>query len=1174
MPTPLLTLWIDGQNNNLLAGWESQAIVNLPSIKQGDDVGIEIHLVSVSKGLSFMEEVEFEPNSTVKVAVGRNEQRPSTGYFIFGYNGDSVEIPYTTPITSTTLVPVSVNSLINGMPSIAAAGGVVVSVVNGFTYRFVFNETGARSEITCDPTNLRPTSTVLNKKIVVGSLTAKEVQHIKPKVIPVAFQGNFVDSPAPAIQISYPSPAITRLSISPQPKYGSFVISNGSLTTGPIAIDATAEELLNELTLAGMNDISDTPVGSTYSVLKVGPFNWDISRVSGPTQTLSVSSTGLVGFKSKYGFLNLNNEEVEDILAGASSVSAIIEVEVSNSAGKHTAYQGPITIVNDLIDNQTFSPTQLPEVVTEAPKDGLQYARKDGSWYPVMLDGNNIPDYDNTIIYSVGNQVYYNGGLYRMILSGGVPDIDPALNPTHWESLSGGDLSNYVSKDGANEMTLGSSISFANTFKTTSISHNNFGIFSSNDIDFLTLSELGLQVTDANGSTQVSASGIFFPDSTVQTTAAMPFDPTGYATENFVTSQGYITSSALTGYATQAWVGSNYAPTYHNHSIFSLSGWGGPNSNQQQYITSGSVLRVYNLNDTAAFLVPREVSRKKLVKSGLPPPSVVVQNTYYATSSGSAGNANFEIVQIVTFSFSSNFLRLNTGYISTGSDATTQSDSHYWTLGNNYSSPASERGYGGYSENFGDILNIQFAANPSGTPSGGRSSGSYTADGITVSWNTTVNLVDSNGSSFAYFDGYINPPSVSSGTLNFLQSEAILNSYIEPVMKGGVLGELTQELVGANSFSYTYNNSISKYSLIYDQSQNKWDFSETLDSSIIAKTTGATFTGKLTTAPSKLTAVDGGMLYVAGFRIPTAIQAPDQPLVGDIWLSSGGVFNYFNNSGIVSLPVTQFTNTFSAPQIIDTTSNTLAGLRITQKGTSPALVVQDDFNPDTTSFVVNANGIVGIQVNPSTWTPATGVVFDVTGRSVLNPLNIQTPSLNLGATPCNSAPAGNRDGDVWITNVASPKLAYRTGGVNYYPAVANQFNTFSGGVAITGASVSSPQLAVTQTGQGVAVQITTQIGSGHALVVEDITSPDTSATVVNSSGSVGVGVDPANWTPTNKVEVVGAIKADSITFNGTEQFKVTAVATHASGNHSDTHDLFISYNGSTYKIPMAFVSTP
>jgi hypothetical protein len=46
-----------------------------------------------------------------------------------------------------------------------------------------------------------------------------------------------------------------------------------------------------------------------------------------------------------------------------------------------------------------------------------------------------------------------------------------------------------------------------------------------------------------------TATGITFPDTTVQTTAAVSFDPTGYATESWVTSQGYaaVDSQAFTG---------------------------------------------------------------------------------------------------------------------------------------------------------------------------------------------------------------------------------------------------------------------------------------------------------------------------------------------------------------------------------------------------------------------------------------------------------------------------------------------------------------------------------------------------------------------------------------------------------------------------------------------------
>ena len=53
-------------------------------------------------------------------------------------------------------------------------------------------------------------------------------------------------------------------------------------------------------------------------------------------------------------------------------------------------------------------------------------------------------------------------------------------------------------------------------------------------------------------------------------------------------------------------------------------------------------------------------------------------------------------------------------------------------------------------------------------------------------------------------------------------------------------------------------------------------------------------------------------------------------------------------------------NTFTANQIISVTDNTNAALRITQEGTGNALVVEDAANPDSTPFVVDASGNVGI----------------------------------------------------------------------------------------------------------------------------------------------------------------------------------------------------------------------
>tara|TARA_R100001086_G_scaffold169167_1_gene92062 strand:- start:10679 stop:11740 length:1062 start_codon:yes stop_codon:yes gene_type:complete len=53
-------------------------------------------------------------------------------------------------------------------------------------------------------------------------------------------------------------------------------------------------------------------------------------------------------------------------------------------------------------------------------------------------------------------------------------------------------------------------------------------------------------------------------------------------------------------------------------------------------------------------------------------------------------------------------------------------------------------------------------------------------------------------------------------------------------------------------------------------------------------------------------------------------------------------------------------NTFTANQIISITDNTNAALRVTQLGTGDALVVEDSASADSTPFVVDATGKVGV----------------------------------------------------------------------------------------------------------------------------------------------------------------------------------------------------------------------
>jgi hypothetical protein len=59
-------------------------------------------------------------------------------------------------------------------------------------------------------------------------------------------------------------------------------------------------------------------------------------------------------------------------------------------------------------------------------------------------------------------------------------------------------------------------------------------------------------------------------------------------------------------------------------------------------------------------------------------------------------------------------------------------------------------------------------------------------------------------------------------------------------------------------------------------------------------------------------------------------------------------------------------NTFTGQMVINTTSSGTAALRVTQLGTANAIEVEDSTSPDSTRFVVDQHGKVGIGVAPDT----------------------------------------------------------------------------------------------------------------------------------------------------------------------------------------------------------------
>lgn len=138
------------------------------------------------------------------------------------------------------------------------------------------------------------------------------------------------------------------------------------------------------------------------------------------------------------------------------------------------------------------------------------------------------------------------------------------------------------------------------------------------------------------------------------------------------------------------------------------------------------------------------------------------------------------------------------------------------------------------------------------------------------------------------------------------------------------------------------------------------------------KLTGGTLTGRINTFSP--TSTDAGINI--GSIDSTANLS--NSVAGDIWLGRFQL-TYKNHQGsIIYGAATNATNVFGSPQIIDTTSAT-SGLRVTQKGTGHAFLVEDSTNPDTTATFISNAGLVYVNYDPAGSLP-TGAVLNINGN--------------------------------------------------------------------------------------------------------------------------------------------------------------------------------------------------
>ena len=545
MPLPTtLKLFIDVKAGLAYPTFSSTSPISNPSFFLGDLAKLQIFFIEQTGLGSYpRQEVAGLGTPGIRVAVGQIDASPTSGHFHLTFGGD------TTNVMDYNTTAAFMETKLNQLNSIDAAGDVTVSKV-GDNYAIKFNSNGSRGAFTGDASALIPLSNVGISVLQEGDATHPEIVLVHLQQNVAALATSFTALPASTASISTLSAwdgsrAVYRLAISPDPKGGTFSLAYDALTgtdvsTASIAVGSTALDVQNALSINALED--------KVTVQQVGAYAYDIAVTAEPdTAGLTVDDSGLLSFAGFEGDLDINTANAISYLDGADFLETTLEVEISDGIAHQTVLQIPCTLKSAVIDEAAVNTVTLDPVLTQATGDG-RYLRQ----------ANDLSDLASTSTARTNLDVYSKaetdaavaggGGGSFLPLAGGTMTGAITFDATGLQNINkgtfdnstggyngisltcavgyelnwqGGHLGNWYS--GAFQpIILDSTLTIADGTYDSEVDGWGFGVqLTSDNTQNAYIAYDEVKVSNSSGGTSVTPTGITFPDSSVQTTAAV-----------------------------------------------------------------------------------------------------------------------------------------------------------------------------------------------------------------------------------------------------------------------------------------------------------------------------------------------------------------------------------------------------------------------------------------------------------------------------------------------------------------------------------------------------------------------------------------------------------------------------------------------------------------------------
>jgi hypothetical protein len=349
---------VDVENKRLVSSFLSTRTSTPKSVIFGDDPNISVRLVeSNAAGVDLPWRYVDLTGSSIRVAIGNPGGDPTSGTFTLTFSGD------TTTALNYNATAAEVDTALNALASMVAAGGCTVSQVSA-GYQVTFDSTGDQAIITATTDSLFPASSAYIYEATTGDGSTNEVQVVTLEVDNAAYVELTTDIAAPSATVTVVRNGVTdttselqRVEIDGDPYLGTWAITIGGNTSSAIAVDASLADITTAV--EGITGIGAGNVTVTGSSLD---FTIQFASSLGNVGTATIDVANLTGAIGKTGSIDLNTNQFLELLGGAASTTATLEIVKYNTGNStsDTVYQGNITCRQDVIPDTPASATPFP----------------------------------------------------------------------------------------------------------------------------------------------------------------------------------------------------------------------------------------------------------------------------------------------------------------------------------------------------------------------------------------------------------------------------------------------------------------------------------------------------------------------------------------------------------------------------------------------------------------------------------------------------------------------------------------------------------------------------------------------------------------------------------------------------------------------------------------------